>query len=110
MTHPPLPEEEKSLWEKSFTIQIIWIVLILGCAASAGWGFWLAAEGELGHDPHFEGRAGVFGILGGLADHFPAFYGLVGFVSFSFIVLVGQHLRKILMRPEAYYDGEEGQS
>ncbi len=110
MTHPDVPEDEKSVWEKPGTLKAIWIILIAGCVFSAGWGFLLAAQGKLGYDPHFEDKTGLAGVLGALADHFPAFYALVGFVSFSFIVLAGQHLRKILMRDESYYDGEEGRS
>ncbi|MEM1104204.1 MAG: hypothetical protein AAGH48_08860 [Pseudomonadota bacterium] len=35
----------------------------------------------------------------------PVFYGWYGFVCFAGIVLIGQHLRKLLARPEDYYDG-----
>jgi hypothetical protein len=61
----------------------------------------------------------VLGVIGALlfaADafyekhaHFPAeeffgFYAIVGFGAFVGIVLAGKYLRKILMRPEDYYD------
>ncbi|MEK9723123.1 MAG: hypothetical protein VW405_06515 [Rhodospirillaceae bacterium] len=57
-----------------------------------------------------------FGVLLFLADaayqkhaHFEAenifgFYAIVGFLAFVGIVLSGKWLRKILMRPEDYYD------
>ncbi|MEM8935359.1 MAG: hypothetical protein AAGC77_03020 [Pseudomonadota bacterium] len=64
----------------------IWIILIALCAGFAIAGFVI--------DLH-----GYFPI-----EEFGVFYGLFGFGVFSFIVLVGQHLRKILMRPEDYYD------
>ncbi|WOI53968.1 hypothetical protein [Parvularcula sp. LCG005] len=106
--HEILPEE-KSVWEKPGTMRIIWIVLIGGSVVSAIGGFVLASMHKLGHYPHFEGKTGLAGVIGGMADHFPAFYALVGFVSFAFIVLAGQHLRKILMRSEDYYDDDAPQ-
>ena len=57
-----------------------------------------------------------FGVLLALGDlfyhkhaHFaveeiPAFYAIFGFIAFVGIVLAGKYLRKILMRPEDYYD------
>lgn len=105
MQHPPqIREDEKSFFEKPLALKLIWIVLLGGSALFAVLGFVLAAQHMLVHEPHFEGKTGIAGALGGFADHFPAFYAVVGFVSFSFIVLAGQHLRKILMRPEHYYD------
>ncbi len=37
-------------------------------------------------------------------ESWPAFYGIYGFLSFTFAVLVGKQLRKVLMRKEDYYD------
>lgn len=91
--HPPVPENEKSLWEKPGTIRVIWIVLIASCLVFGGYGFVLAAQ----HKIH-----GHFGF-----DSFALFYALIGFVCFSFIVLAGQHLRKILMRDEDYYERDD---
>ena len=34
----------------------------------------------------------------------PGFYGAFGFVAFFGIVMAGKHLRKLLKRPEDYYD------
>jgi hypothetical protein len=34
----------------------------------------------------------------------PNFYGFFGFAAFWCIVIIGKHLRKILWRPEDYYD------
>ncbi len=45
--------------------------------------------------PHFE----VEGV--------PVFFAVYGFVAFSFIVLAGQHLRKLVGRKEDYYDERE---
>ena len=102
-------DSERSVFERPGTIKVIWAALILSCAAAAGLGFWYARKGKLVYEPHFEDKDGVLGVLGRLADHFPAFYAAVGFVSFAFIVLAGQHLRRVLMRPEGYYDGAEAE-
>ncbi|MEM6648930.1 MAG: hypothetical protein AAF603_01625 [Pseudomonadota bacterium] len=93
--HPEVPEHEKSIWEKPGTLKVIWVFLIASCGAAALGGFILAAQDKM--HPHFT------------IDQFPAFYAVVGFVSFSFIVLAGQHLRKILMRDENYYNDDEGE-
>lgn len=47
------------------------------------------------HHPHFP------------AEALPIFFALWGFGSFMFIVLVGQHLRKLVGREEGYYDDRE---
>lgn len=107
--HPEILPSERSVFERPLTIKIIWLLLIGGCLVSAALGFWYASKGKLVYEPHFEDKEGVLALLGALADHFPAFYALVGFVSFSFIVLVGQHLRRVLMRPEGYYDGADAE-
>ncbi|MEL7486665.1 MAG: hypothetical protein AAGJ87_05540 [Pseudomonadota bacterium] len=37
----------------------------------------------------------------------PVFFAVYGFAAFIFIVLVGQHLRKLVGREERYYDDRE---
>ena len=37
-------------------------------------------------------------------EGFPNFYGFFGFAAFWCVVIAGKHLRKILWRPEDYYD------
>lgn len=50
--------------------------------------------GDLAYHKHVDfGFEGWFG-----------FYGFFGFAVFFFIVIAGKHLRKVLMRPEDYYD------
>jgi hypothetical protein len=107
--HPEIRDDERSVFERPATVKAIWAVLTIGCLGFAAAGFWLASQGKLVKEPHFEGKEGLLGALGAAADHFPAFYAAVGFVSFAFIVLAGQHLRKVLMRPEGYYDGAEAE-
>jgi hypothetical protein len=38
---------------------------------------------------------------------FPGFYAMFGFVAFGGVVLTGWPLRKLLGRPEAYYEPED---
>ncbi|MEL6362459.1 MAG: hypothetical protein AAFR21_15385 [Pseudomonadota bacterium] len=40
-------------------------------------------------------------------EAFPIFFAIWGFGAFMFIVLVGQHLRKLVGREEGYYDERE---
>ena len=107
--HPEILDSERSVFERPGTIRAIWVTLIVSCLAFAAAGFWLAAGGELVYEPHFDDQEGPAGLIGTAADRFPAFYALVGFASFAFIVLAGQHLRAVLMRPEGYYDGAEAE-
>jgi hypothetical protein len=46
-------------------------------------------------DPHFD------------VEGMGAFFGVYGFLAFSFIVLAGQHLRKLVGRKEDYYEDRE---
>lgn len=88
--HPPILPEERSVFETDRWIRFMWYLVpgigLLFVLVNTV----LALMGKT--HPHFT------------IDAFPAFYGVVGFLSFSFIVLAGQHLRKILMRDETYYD------
>jgi hypothetical protein len=93
--HRDILPEERSVFERPGTLKAIWIGLPAACAFFALMNIVLAMRGKT--HPHFT------------IDAFPVFYGVVGFVSFAFIVLAGQHLRKILMRPEGYYDGAEAE-
>lgn len=95
--HPTILPEERSYFEQPKTLALIWIIVPSMCAFFALMNIVLAVMHKT--HPHFEWWA----------DGNPVFYGIVGFVSFSFIVLAGQHLRKILMRPEGYYDGAEAE-
>lgn len=41
------------------------------------------------------------------AENLGAFFAIFGFLAFSFIVLAGQHLRRLVARKEDYYDERE---
>ncbi len=67
-------------------------LLIISCIAAAA-----AGLNAAWHNPHPH-----FAIEG-----VPAFFAIYGFGAFVFIVLVGQHLRKLVGRKEEYYDERE---
>ena len=66
--------------------------LLLAALLSAAAGFVPAFQKK---EPHFALEA------------FPVFFAVFGFVMFAAIVLIGQHLRKIVGRDEGYYDERE---
>lgn len=92
MTEKPAPNDRSphaegdGFFDKPSTRRGVWMVLIALCAGFALAGFLVDTHG------YFE------------VEEFGVFYAIFGFLAFSFIVLAGQHLRKILMRPEDYYD------
>ena len=66
--------------------------LVISCVLAAGAGFVGAWHNP---HPHFD------------AEKFPVFFALWGFGAFVFIVLAGQHLRKLVGREENYYEERE---
>ena len=84
--------DEKGWAEKPRFIRLFLIGLYVSCALSALSGF---VPGWHNPHPHFA------------AEKFPIFFALIGFGSFMFIVLVGQHLRKFVGRKEGYYNERE---
>jgi len=67
-------------------------ILIVASVLAALAGFVPAFQKE---KPHFA------------AEAFPVFFALWGFAAFMFIVLAGQHLRKLVGRKEDYYEERE---
>lgn len=55
-------------------------------------GILTASEFLYEHHPHFD------------IENIPEFFELFGFFAFVFIVFAGTALRKLIMRPEDYYD------
>jgi threonine/homoserine/homoserine lactone efflux protein len=76
---------------KAFRTALV-VVLVVAALAAAIAGFLPRFRNE---HPHFA------------ADGFGAFFAIYGFVAFSFIVLAGQHLRKLVGRKETYYEERE---
>ena len=64
--------------------------LYIACGIAAVLGFFFGKS-----EPHFD------------AERLPVFFAAYGFAMFALIVLVGQHLRKLVARPEEYYDERE---
>ena len=76
-------------FDKKKNIDLLLFILYAACAAAGAAGFFIKNP-----HPHFP-RLEELGV----------FYAFWGFVCFSGIVLLGQHLRKLVMRDEDYYDG-----
>ncbi len=78
--------------------------LIISAVAAAAAGFNPAWQNP---HHHFTGEhmPGFFATLWRLAT--PVFFAIYGFAAFAFIVLAGQHLRKLVARKEDYYDERE---
>lgn len=85
--------DEKPGWADTKIFRIGFLgVLIIAAVAAAVAGFLPQFKKE---HPHFD----VEGI--------GAFFAVYGFLAFSFIVLAGQHLRKLVGRKETYYEDRE---
>lgn len=78
--------------ENKLFIRVFLAILVIAAIASALAGFVPAFQKKY---PHFA------------AEGFPVFFALWGFGAFMFIVLAGQHLRKLVGREEGYYDDRE---
>jgi MFS family permease len=88
----PRISDPKAWADRPGVRRIIIGALALACIGAAGAGFVPAWRKD---HPHFE------------IEGFPVFFAIYGFLAFSFIVLAGQHLRKLVMRKEDYYDERE---
>lgn len=84
----PPPGEKPGFFDRKGVISVLWLILLGGCAASAVAGFFFPNP-----HPHFP-----------TPEEWKIFNALYGFVCFAGIVLIGQHLRKLVMRDEDYYD------
>ncbi|MEO1149487.1 MAG: hypothetical protein AAFW83_00720 [Pseudomonadota bacterium] len=83
---------DKGWAEKPGFIRAFQIGLAIACVLAALAGF---VPGWHNPHPHFA------------AEKFPIFFAVMGFASFMGIVLVGQHLRKLVGRREGYYRESE---
>ncbi len=76
-------------WADSDKFRRIFLgVLVVAALVSAVAGFLPAFRNE---HPHFD------------IEEFGGFFAVYGFLAFMFIVLAGQHLRKLVGRKETYY-------
>ncbi len=85
--------ESKKGWAdtKAFRMAFLALLVIAALAAAIA-----------GFIPQFQKEHPHFSVEG-----LGAFFAVYGFVAFSFIVLAGQHLRKLVGRKEDYYDERE---
>ncbi len=82
------PTDEKTYWlDSKRNVDKVWWTLIALCALV------FVADAFYEKHPEFEVEY-VFG-----------FYGLYGFIACVFLVLTAKLLRRLLIRPEDYYDG-----
>jgi len=93
MADPHHHSDEKPGWadSKAFRRAVVG-ALALAAIAVAIAGFMPQFQKE---HPHFE------------VEGAGAFFAAYGFIAFSFIVLAGQHLRKLVGRKETYYEERE---
>lgn len=85
--------DSKPGWADNPTfIRIFLGVLIVSCIGAAIAGFVPAFQPK---HPHFP------------QEGWKVFFAIYGFAAFSFIVLAGQHLRKLVGRKEDYYEERE---
>jgi hypothetical protein len=92
VSHDPhaAPKEPIGWMDKPAAVKRLFVILYVIA------GLLFAAEFILGrHTEHPHPWEGV-----------PGFYAIYGFISFWFLVLLAKPMRKLLMRPENYYDGE----
>ncbi len=82
------PTDEKTYWlDDRRNVDKVWWALIALCA--------LVFIADAFYEKHPE-----FGI-----EYVFGYYGLYGFIACVFLVLMAKALRRILRRPEDYYDG-----
>lgn len=90
--HGPAPGERPGWADGAGFRRAFLIGLIIAALIAAAAGF----------VPAFQKKAPHFAV-----EAVPVFFALYGFVMFALIVLVGQHLRKLVGRDERYYDDRE---
>lgn len=77
--------------DRPSTHELIWRLLVGACVALVVGEILFEAVWHTGH-PHF-GFDGIWG-----------FHGMFGFAAFITAVLLGKQLRRLIKRPEGYYD------
>ncbi len=79
----------KGLFDQPGTRKVLWILLWGFCALTLGLEFFIHKE------PHFK-QENIFG-----------FFGLIGFVACSILILIAKGLGIILKRREDYFDHDD---
>lgn len=85
--HESAPSGEKpGFFDRRGVRRALWYAMVALCVGFAAAGFLIDVH------PYFP------------VEEFGAFYAIFGFLAFTLIILSGPWLRRILMRPEDYYD------
>ncbi len=86
----PADYQERPRWlDEKKNVELIWRGLIVICVAL------FVADFFFEKHPYFA------------IENIPNFYGIYGFIGCVFLVLAAAQLRKILMRPENYYEKKD---
>ncbi|MEL6365168.1 MAG: hypothetical protein AAFR11_10055 [Pseudomonadota bacterium] len=90
MAHETQTPDDKGWADKPGFVRLFLYGLYAACGVAALLGFLYPKE-----KPHFA------------LETLPVFFAIYGFVMFAGIVLIGQHLRKLVAKPEGYYEERE---
>jgi len=85
--HAAAPDEREHFWDKSGNVKLLFYVFYALCAIVVVLDLVIHR-----HEVHSWERL-------------IAFYPIYGFVGIVFLVAVSKQMRRVLMRPEDYYDG-----
>lgn len=84
-------ENEKHIFDDPKNVRLLILIFFAVCAVTLAFDFFVHR-----HASFEEGTFGAEGWFG--------FYGFYGFVACVLLVLTAKEMRKVLMRPEDYYD------
>ena len=95
------PVPEKPRWLDDFenvkrVYRWLWAVCLLLLVGGEGLLMWAHAHAAPGHGEHH----------GFAFERWPGFYAFFGLVACVALVLAAKELRRLIMRPEDYYDGD----
>ncbi len=86
----PAPDERQHVWDNPRNVKLLFNVFYVLCAVLVVLGL-IPRQEVPDHEPH-------------LLEGFFAFYPLYGFVGIVVLVFIAKLMRRVLMRPEDYYD------
>ena len=98
MSEHPQSSDENTPWlDKPSSLRLIIIGLVVMCVVS----LIVPTAMDMMADPHHHGEEShrAFDY-----ENIYGFHAFFGFCAYAFIVLTAKALRKVLMRPEEYYD------
>ena len=94
------PDDEAPRWlDEASNVRKVYLSVWVVCIALLVGGEVLLQLDRSGHPGELHG----FGF-----ERWPGFYSLYGFVACGALVLAAKQLRKLLMRDENYYEGQDG--